>query len=80
MIKWQTDINPSSHSIVDTFLTEAAQWASVHSISSSNSALVAPLYPECDHEAIAPKISRRAGAQVIFRLGPSQRCETLYIN
>ena len=35
-IKWQTDKKPSSHSIADVFLTEAAAWAAFHSIPSSD--------------------------------------------
>ena len=31
-IKWQTDKKPSSYSIADVFLTEAAAWAAFHSI------------------------------------------------
>jgi hypothetical protein len=54
--QWQTDKKPSSHSIADVFLTEAAAWAAFHSISSSGSASEAPLYPDCDHEATDPKI------------------------
>ena len=56
-IKWQTDKKPSSHSIADVFLTEAAAWAAFHSIPSCDSASEAPLYPDSDHEATGPKTS-----------------------
>ena len=43
-VKWQTDKKPSSHSIADVFLTEAAAWAAFHSIASSDSASEAPFF------------------------------------
>ena len=79
-IKWQTDKKPSSHSIADVFLTEAAAWAAFHSIPSSDSASEAPLYPDSDHEATGPKTSLRSAAQVNTQPGTSQSREALYIN
>ena len=79
-IKWQTDKKPSSHSIADVFLTEAAGWAAFHSIPSSDSASEAPLYPDSDHEATGPKTSLRSAAQVNIQPGTSQSREALYIN
>ena len=79
-IKWQTDKKPSSHSIADVFLTEAAAWAAFHSIPSSDSASEAPLYPDSDHEATDPKTSLRSAAQMNTQPGTSQSREALYIN
>ena len=79
-IKWQTDKKPSSHSIADVFLTEAAAWAAFHSISSSDGASEAPLYPDSDHEATDPKTSLRSAAQMNTQPGTSQSPETLYIS
>ena len=79
-IKWQTDMTPSSHSIADLFLTEAAVWAAFHSIPSSDSASEAPLYPDSDHEATDPKTSLHLVAQMNTQPGTSQSREALYIN
>ena len=68
-IKWQTDKKPSSLSIADVSLTEAAAWAAFDSVASSDSALEAPLYPESDHEASDPQTSLRLAAQEATRPG-----------
>ena len=79
-IKWHTDKKPSSHSIADVVLTEAAAWAAFHSIPSCDSASEAPLYPDSDHEATGPKASLRSATQVNTQPGTSQSREALYIN
>jgi hypothetical protein len=79
-IKWQTHKKPSSHSIADVFLTEAAAWVACDSIASSGSASEAPLYPESDHEATDPQTSLRLAAQKATQPGILRRCEFLYIN
>ena len=79
-IKWQTDKKPSSHSITDVLLTEAAAWTAFHSIPSPDSASEAPLYPESDHEATDPKMSLCSAAQENTQPGTLQSRETLSIN
>ena len=79
-IKWRTDKKPSSHSIADVFLTEAAAWVAFHSIRTSDSASEAPLYPDSNHKATDPKTSERSAAQVNTQLGTSQGHEALYIS
>jgi hypothetical protein len=87
-INWQTDKNPSSHSATDVFVTEAAAWAALNSIASSDGASEAPLYPEPDPEASDPQTSPRSAevggaspAQEATQPGTSRSCvELLYIN
>ena len=79
-IKWQTDKKPSSHSIADVFLTEAAALAAFDSIASFDSASEAHLHPESGHEATDPQTSLRLAAQEATQPGTLRSCEILYIN
>ena len=83
-VKWQTDKKPSSHSIADVYLTEAAScmgcFFTIFQI------LIVHQRPLCiqtlyrDHEATGPKTSLRSAAQVNTQPGTSQSREALYIN